>query len=590
MLISIFPYNGIMAREMGACTCSEKNHKNDTGRREKMIKISVEPIGITIEAEDEQPLMASLAKAGIRIEAPCGGNQICGACRLWVMSGKVPATPHENIGPEDEKKGLRLACMAVPEGDVTIRLENNFAYDKQNMDQGRILGQTLKSGNGISNPAVKIDQGPNGFQLWYDNQAEPAALESWQPGDRPTGLAIDIGTTTMVISLVSLNTGAVLSSASRLNPQVAHGHDVLTRINYANTPEKIDEMGDLVQQKLNAMLKEACAAAGIRPREIIDVAIGANTTMLQMAAKMDCAAIGRAPFVFDIKGGESFSAAKWGLNVNRAARVYLPPVMHAFVGTDITAGLLLWPDFFDEDKSVLYLDMGTNGELCLNVKGNRFTTSTAAGPAFEGMGLSTGMRATDGAVEKVVCREGWFAFETIGDGPAKGICGSGIIDFLAVLLDSGYLEPSGRFSTPGSDDIYILEDEDQVKFKYGQDLYLTQKDIRQIQLAKGAVRTGIDLILEAGGITAGDLDKIFIAGGFGNYLRPAHMERIGLIPPDTATKIFFCGNASIDGSTALLADKETRTFIEKGLKMMTYVELASQPKFMKHFVNSLQFP
>ncbi len=555
-----------------------------------MIKISVEPIGITIEAEDDQPLMTSLAAAGIRIEAPCGGNQICGACRLWVVAGQVPATPHDNIGPEDEKKGLRLACMAVPQGDVTVRLENNFAYDQQGMNQGRILGQNLKSGNGKCHPAVTIDQGPNGFQLWSHDQAGPAALDNWQPDDRPAGLAIDIGTTTMVISLVSLTTGEVLSSASRLNPQVVHGHDVLTRIHYADTPDKIEEMGDLVQNKLNDMVKEACTAAGISSREIVDVAMGANTTMLQMAAKMACAAIGKAPFVFDIQGGTTFSAAKWGLDVNPAARVYLPPVLHAFVGTDITAGLLLWPDFFDEDKSILYLDMGTNGELCLNVKGNRFTTSTAAGPAFEGMGLSTGMRATDGAVEKVSCRDGLFTFETIGGGPAKGICGSGIIDFLAVLLDSGHLDPSGRLFKPGPDDTYILEDEDQIKFKYGRDLTLTQKDIRQIQLAKGAVRSGIDLIMEAGGITAGDLDKIYVAGGFGNYLRPAHMERIGLIPPGTAPKIFFCGNASIDGSTALLVDKDTRAYIETGLKEMTYVELASQPKFMKHFVKSLQFP
>jgi uncharacterized 2Fe-2S/4Fe-4S cluster protein (DUF4445 family) len=208
-----------------------------------MIKISVEPLGITIKAEDEQPLMTSLAKAGIKIEAPCGGNNTCGACQLWVVSGSVPPTPHENLDPEDEKNGLRLACQAIPEGDVTIRLEDNFAYENKDMDQGRILGQNAKSGTKKIDPAVKITQGPGGFQFWYDRRAEPAALEDWQPDFRPTGLAIDIGTTTMVISLVSLQTGAVLASASSLNPQVAHGHDVLTRINYAKTPETLDEMG-----------------------------------------------------------------------------------------------------------------------------------------------------------------------------------------------------------------------------------------------------------------------------------------------------------------------------------------------------------
>jgi len=555
-----------------------------------MIKISVETLGITIEAEDEQPLMASLAKAGIKIEAPCGGKNICGACRLWVVSGSVPLTPHENLDPEDEKNGLRLACQAVPEGDVTIRLENNFAYDKIFMNQGKILGQNAKSGTKKANPAVKITQQPEGFQLWYDRQAAPVVLENWQPDFRPTGLAIDIGTTTMVISLVSLQTGAVLASASGLNPQVAHGHDVLTRINYAKTPETLDEMGSLAQNKLNEMVKDACSQAGISHREIIDVAIGANTTMLQLAAKMDSASIGRTPFTYGLQGGTTYSAAKWGLEVNKAARVYLPPIMHAFVGTDITAGLLLWPDFFDGTKSILYLDMGTNGEICLNVKGKRFTTSTAAGPAFEGMGLSTGMRATRGAVERVSYRDGCFKFYTIGGGPAQGICGSGIIDFLNSLLESGHLNPSGRLLKTSPEDPYVLEDNGQTKFKYGDGVYLSQKDIRQIQLAKGAVRTGMDLIMETGGITAEDLDRIYIAGGFGNYLKPAHMEKIGLIPPNTATKLFFCGNASIDGSIALLRDKNNRAFIEEALSEMEHVQLASQPHFMSCFLESLQFP
>ena len=223
---------------------------------------------------------------------------------------------------------------------MTIRLEDNFAYDNKVMNQGRILGQNAKSGTKEANPAVTITQEPEGFQLWYDRRVEPVVLESWQSDFRPTGLAIDIGTTTMVISLVSLQTGVVLASASSLPPQVAHGHDVLTRINYAKTPETLDEMGSLVQDKLNDMVKDACSQAGLNPREIVDVAIGANTTMLQLAAKMDSTAIGRTPFSFDLQGGTAYSADKWGLEVNKATRAYLPPIMHAFVGTEITAGLL----------------------------------------------------------------------------------------------------------------------------------------------------------------------------------------------------------------------------------------------------------
>ncbi|SMC85457.1 Uncharacterized 2Fe-2 and 4Fe-4S clusters-containing protein, contains DUF4445 domain [Desulfocicer vacuolatum DSM 3385] len=557
-----------------------------------MINIMVDPIGITVEMNEGETLHDGLERAGISIETPCGGQGVCGACKVWVAPPThVPSTPHEDISQSDDQKGLRLACQAIPEKDITIRLEDNFVYDKATRNQGRILLQNSSIGKNGSASAVRLIQSQNQTVLVHDRAEDEIPLPTWQPHYTPKGLAIDIGTTTMVLSLVSLETGEILASGSSLNPQIVHGHDVLTRIQYAETPEGLEEMASLVQNKLNALLAEACETTHTHPDEIVDVTIGANTTMLQLAAKIDPTPLGRVPFTFDIKGGTTYPAEVFGLNVNKAARVYLPPVMHAFVGTDITAGLILCPEFFDDNKSILYIDMGTNGEMCLNVKGRRFTTSTAAGPAFEGMGLSTGMRATDGAVEKVsVNKDGIIEFQTIGGGKVKGVCGSGIVDFIATLLTTGILDPSGKLANNDEKNASVMTLDDQPAFEYGEGVHLTQKDIRQIQLAKGAVRTGVDLILQSGGITCDELDSIYVAGGFGNYLKPANMERIGLLPENTADKVIFCGNASIDGSTILLTQGSQRLFLEKAMDNMEHLQLADSPEFMNCFVTSLGFP
>jgi uncharacterized 2Fe-2S/4Fe-4S cluster protein (DUF4445 family) len=531
-----------------------------------MIHMQIEPLGISVEMEKGKTIREGLEQVDIRLESPCGGLGSCGGCGVWVQPAvNVPSTPHKNISSSKDAEGFRLACQAVPAADITVRLNDRYVYDKKPLDQGnRIL---LHRGRGTGKPAG------------------PAAGEK----RRAKGLAIDIGTTTMVLLLVDLETGEIMASEAGMNPQAANGYDVVSRIHYANTDQRRREMAALVQDMLNRFIRDACAKASVKAEEIIDICIGANTTMLQMAAGMDCASIGRSPFHFSIKGGTGYPASLFGLHVNAAAKVYLPPVLHAFVGTDISAGLLLCPEFFDRDKVVLFIDMGTNGEMCLNVKGNWFTTSTAAGPAFEGMGLSSGMRAGDGAVEKVEFTEGKLRFSTIGGKPVKGICGSGIIDFLAVLLRAGFLETSGRMAGPETLGPYGKNMDGQPVIQYGEGIYLTQKDIRQLQLAKGAVRTGIDMILKEGGIDGQGLDRIYLAGGFGNYLNPFNLEAIKLLPAHTANKIVFCGNTSIEGAALLLTDIKKRRLLESSLGRMVYVALAALPEFNTSFVANLDF-
>ena len=562
-----------------------------------MINIVVTPLNINIALNDGETLHDGLERAGIHIETPCGGTGVCGGCKVWAKEpDKIPPTPHSDISDEEEENGLRLACMAIPSFDTTIELLDNYVYDKEMRHQGQIVSGSEEKGEILVSSAIRIEAissdktDENTLHLFHDRTDRPVDLSHWLPSYTPKGVAIDIGTTTMVLSLVDLKSGKVIASESCLNPQVIHGHDVLSRIQYASEAKGLIELASLVQNKLNELINATCKTTQSHPNEIIDATVGANTTMLQLAAAIDPTPLGHLPFKVDINGGTNYPISQFGLITNPMAQIYVPPVMHAFVGSDISAGLLLCPEFFDNEKSVLYLDMGTNGEICINVKGKRLTTSTAAGPAFEGMGLSSGMRATHGAVEKVIVKNDQLLFQVIGDKKIKGVCGSGIVDLIAALLTTGYLDPSGRLTPKDEADCPVVHLNDQPAFRYGKKTHLTQKDIRQIQLAKGAVRTGIDLILEAVNTPCEALDKIYIAGGFGYHLNPVNMVRIGLLPDHAAEKVIFCGNASIDGSVRLLRNARERIFLEKAIHEMEHIQLADSPIFMESFVTNLNFP
>ncbi|MBF0378525.1 MAG: DUF4445 domain-containing protein [Desulfamplus sp.] len=580
-----------------------------------MVNIFVEPIQLTIDIKSGETIHDGLERAGINIETPCGGNGICGCCRvLAIEPSKIPPTPHETITAQEASKGVRLACIAYPESDTTIKLETAYLYDRGNNDKQdngqKILSVgLLEKSNGNSNLDNKFNWSCNLDDKFNPNLNSPTKVNLHGiDNQKALGLAVDIGTTTLVIAIVSLINMKILASASSLNPQVVHGHDVLSRINYSSTPTGLAKMSKLIRDKLNELIGEVCESIESKRDQIVDVVIGANTTMLQIAASIDPTPLGHLPFKADIAGATTFPIDQFGLNVNKYASVYLPPVLHAFVGSDISAGLLRCPEFFDDHKSVLYIDMGTNGELCLNVKGRRFATSTAAGPAFEGMGISSGMRATNGAVERVEVIDNKIIFHVIGSNPTdikkiKGICGSGVIDLIAALLTTQYLDKSGKLELltlseseePQSSLSLenkipeIVKIESQTAFCYGENIYLTQKDIRQIQLAKGAVRTGIDLILQKGGITCEMVDKVYIAGGFGNFLNPKNMEKIGLLPENCAKKVIFCGNACIDGSIMLLTNINVRVFLESALNDIEHLQLADSPEFMNCFVKNLNF-
>ncbi|MCF8109652.1 MAG: ASKHA domain-containing protein [Desulfohalobiaceae bacterium] len=560
-----------------------------------MPTLYVDPLNLSLWFTPGETVLEILQRGGILIESPCGGQGVCGQCTIRVQEPEsVPETPHENIADRDGARGLRLACRLKPDQDLRIHL----------LDDSRTGAQTLQAGSFVveggplpvsrPSPAVHLEYHDHVCWLQYAGRADWEKLAVWEAGLIPKGLAIDLGTTTLVLSLLSLHSGEELATASGLNPQIAFGHDVMTRIHHGSSPEGLNALSGAIQEALNELIVEVCAQSGSQPLEILDVVLGGNTSMLQLLAGIDPSPLGRDPFQVSIAGGTSYPAADFGLQINPGARVYLPPVLHAFVGTDISAGLLLCEGFFDDEAKVLFLDVGTNGEMVLNIQGRRVATSTAAGPVFEGAGLSSGMRAGEGAVEAVSLADGDLGLSSIGKGPIKGICGSGLLDLVAVLGYVGVLEPSGRMLEPSEKEKVpeklrdrLLSFSDIPAFELAPGVTFTQRDVRQVQLAKGAVRAGIDLLLQETGCPPGHLDRIVIGGGFGHFLRPSSLEAIGLIPPNTRQKIVFAGNTSRNGCARLLVDTSARKVLEANMQSVEHLSIAELPAFMDVYLRSM---
>lgn len=581
-----------------------------------MVQIRIIPGNFSIRTRKGETVRDALYRAGIELETPCNGEGLCGKCLIRVESPEhVPETPHKEIDEEQARQGIRLACRLVAQGDMTIRLLSAYCRDEHRILEGdrdpafwetgagdtgahRFRKHLPSSGPGGENaPAVKLVFREEECWLSYEG-SPPEKLVPWQKRAHPKGLAIDLGTTTLVVSLIDLATGRELATTSSLNPQIRYGHDVVRRIQKGSTPEGLAELAQCVREGLNRLIGEACDDSGADVEEILDVVIGGNTTMLQLAASVDPAPLGCVPFTVGLESGRAYPASRFGLNVHPAARVYVPPIVHAYVGADISAGLLVSRRFFSPDGVMLFVDIGTNGEMGLSAGDIYLMTSTAAGPAFEGMGISAGMRARIGAVEAVKT-DGYDVMEirTIGDAPPEGICGSGIIDLTAALLRLGVMDATGRMRRPGqADDLpdavasRITQVNDIPAFHLGKDVYFTQEDVRQVQLAKSAIRAAVEILLQEAGLDSSSLERIVLAGGFGYSLRPENLEIIGLLPPGTADKVYFAGNTSRIGCVRMLSNVGYRRFLEEKMVGVRHVSIETRPDFMERYVACMEFP
>lgn len=469
---------------------------------------------------------------------PCGGHGRCGKCRVTAFGrlSRPSAEERSCLSPEEIAQGVRLACCTAVLGDAEIQLSSREAE-----------GQICTSG------------------------AMQSAAKA--PMFQALGAAVDVGTTTLAAALFDKSGQLAVSAAH--NPQRAFGADVITRIGQAMAGEG-PALAQAVRRAIGGLLGEMCAQAGRETAEIDSLVITGNTTMLHLLTGEDPSPLAAAPFAARELFGKTVPARALDLPCAPGAQVYLPRCMSAFVGGDITTALLA-SGICRQPDSAMLIDIGTNGEIALWHDGQLTCCSTAAGPAFEGANLSQGMQGASGAIDRAWMEDGRLKLHTIGDAPARGICGSGVADVLACLLQSGRLDETGCLAD-GEKSVLLTE---TVSF--------TQQDVRQVQLAKSAIRAGIETLLCQAGLPPEDLRQLAIAGGFGSYLSLDSAAAIGLIPRELIPKSRVLGNAALSGAAMVLRDRNLQGVCQAWADSARSADLSTDPVFMDNYIEYMLF-
>ena len=607
-------------------------------------RVTFEPDGRTVDVPRGWTLLEAAQAGGIALEAPCGGQGTCGGCRILIPDG--PPEPSEAarrlLSREELTRGLRLACqvrvrarmrVVVPREtrrrDAPILTEGTGfdvplipnvrkravhvpepSVTDQRADADRLLDALADEGlEDLTLPAPMLREVPRRLRSLDFHPAVTVVGREVVHLDRPTaadacyGLALDVGTTTLVGYLVNLATGEVAATASRANPQAAYGDDVIARIEYCGREKRgARTLQTLVVDAINEILAEACRRAHVRPSVVYEAAMVGNTTMNHLLLRLPVDAIARAPFVAASASAHSVSARGIGLKMHRRGRLYTAPLVAGFVGAD-TVGVILATGMHASDGLRLAIDIGTNGEIVLGTRERLLACSTAAGPALEGARIRCGMRAADGAIDRVDIEDDAVTVRTIGDAPATGLCGTGLIDAVAAMVAAGVLEPTGRMrpaddpadAAPGlARRIRTADGETSFLLAEGagraRDVLLTQRDVREMQLAKGAIAAGVGSLLEEFGASLDDVEAVLLAGAFGNYIRPDRARAVGLLPDVPLEKIRFVGNAAGAGARMLLVNRNLRHVAADVAKGVEHVELSRRPDFQTRFADAMIFP
>jgi uncharacterized 2Fe-2S/4Fe-4S cluster protein (DUF4445 family) len=531
------------------------------------------------EVQPGSTLLEAARKARAPLEAPCDGAGICGKCRVWLDPEALTALEAGvEVGGGNGQGALVLACDARVRADIAATIPDRGDKNLAIVDHGLATARSLA-------PHIAVVRATDGCTVW----AGPELIASLPSAVANFGIAVDIGTTTLVVALVDLESGDELAVASALNPQTAYGHDVLSRIHFAAEPDGLSTMQRALVDGLNILIRQVCQRAGVDTGHIHEAVLGGNTCMLHIAAAVDPAPLGRAPYRPSLTGGNHLRAAELGLGIAAHGLVYLPPLVSGFVGADITAGILA-TDLHRSRQTALLLDIGTNGEMVLAHAGELWATSTAAGPAFEGVNIACGMRAAPGAVDAVIANDGGWTLHTIGDVSAIGICGSGLIDLVSCLVKNGTIGKNGRFATKAAPPVGNWdESEGRCLLRLSNGVVLTQKDVRQVQLAKAAIRTGLDSLLAQAKVRTQDVERVLVAGSFGYHLRPDSLAGSGLLPASLAAKVEAVGNTCKAGAITLLTNDDTRRELKAAAGRVRSIELANDAAFGRRFVEQMTF-
>jgi len=601
-----------------------------------LVEVDFEPIGRRVVVPAESTLLEAARQAGVSLSADCGGNGTCGRCRVRLMSGELT----QPTGAEVRRlgklldTGWRFACQAKALSDVKVNVPLESMRGAQRLQLGglqpdvaiepilvgvpvALTPPTLDDGRSDMTRLIHALQGATlGGDPYYDiavGREAPVALrqDHWEgtawlresevcavlePGRAPLGLAVDLGTTKIAAYLVDLSTGATLASAGAMNPQIAYGEDLMSRIAYANQGEwKAAELSQVVVEAFNKLLAELCAQVRRSPREVLEVVVGANTAMHHLLLRLPVEQLGSAPYIAAVSESWDVKARELGLSTAPGAYLHTLPNIAGFVGADHVA-MILATEVYKAKGNVMALDIGTNTEIVLAHGGKMVSCSCASGPAFEGAHIRDGMRATTGAIERVVlAKNGRLKIAVIDDAPAVGICGSGILDAVAVLYRAGALNNRGRFE-PGSPLVerdsqgYLVTLAPGEQSGHGRPVVITQRDVGEIQLAKGAIRAGVECLLRYAGLAHEDLDEIIIAGAFGTYVDVESAMAIGMLPGLPSSRFRQVGNAAGVGAKLALISRSERSMAREIGRRVEYMELMSQPGFTEIFAESMLFP
>lgn len=601
-------------------------------------QIDFEPIGKRVELDPETPLLEAARMAGIELTSACGGEGHCGQCRIVVVSGEVsPPLLEEEFVLTDEQlaDGERLACCTIPLSDLKINVPRDSLVTDQRLQivgvSQEVTVAPLIAAWQIAPPPPTLEDLRGDAERVRDalvecshidsTQIEPAVVtqisesaraHEWQltaftrgadvvgiapAHTRPLGMAVDLGTTKVAAYLVDLESGEDRAAAGAPNPQISYGEDVISRLVYAHRQENGSaKMASLIRATLDELLAELVQEAGARREQVTDLCIVGNTAMTHLLLQLPVRQLALAPYVAATNEVVTIPARDLDLRTAPGANVYIPPCIGGFVGADHVA-MIMASDLDQSKRVAIGIDIGTNTEIVLARpdRGQLYAMSAASGPAFEGAHIGDGMRAASGAIEAVQLDETGVQIKTINAAPAVGLCGSGIVDAIAELYRWRLINTHGRFDRENSrvregrrgPELVLVPARESGS---GRDVVVTQEDVNEIQLAKGAIRGGLEVLLEATETAPEVVEAVYIAGAFGSYLDLESTLALGLFPKLPNAIYRQIGNAAVIGAKRALVSRQERERASLVAAKTKYIELTAQAGFKRHFALGMYFP
>ena len=599
----------------------------------KSFIVDMQPVGRRFEIESGKTVLDASRSAGVGVISLCGGEGWCDSCLVRIASGEVsPPTQSEidSLGKEKIDEGYRLACQAEPVSDIRIDIPPDSLSTPQRLqvegkdfdiaiapavkivdleltppemkdlraDAGRVIAALDDAGfpnTRIDLPVLEVLSDLLRKYKWSARfiLREDEVISVLPREAEIYGISVDIGTTKVAVYLVNLSTGQIVEKVGEMNPQIAYGEDIISRISYIRENEDgRKELQAAISNTLNKKIQELCKLADIQQEQVVDSVIVGNTAMHHLFAGLPVGQLVFAPYVPAINKSIDLRARELGVSMAPGAYIHLLPNIAGYVGAD-HAAVILSTELWKTKDSILAIDVGTNTEISLVSEGKISSCSCASGPAFEGAHIIHGMRAAPGAIERVQIKDGEIKLFTIDDQPPIGICGSGILDVVAEMKTANLMDEKGAikkgapFTRQDAKDLSELLLVPEAESGNQKDITISRKDVNEIQLAKAAIRAGLDILLAEAGIEAEDIDKVLVAGAFGTYISVPNAIEIGMFPDIPLDRFQQVGNAAGMGAVQALISIKYRNLISEVIKDVDYIELTTYDDFQKLYMNAM---